>query len=63
MLEGASMQSSIAQANTFISSFVNRPDLNVLLHEPALKKGSSSAEGLPVQLLRELGGGPSPALT
>lgn len=50
------MQSSIAQMDTFISSYAGRPDLNMLLHEPALKKGSSSAEGLPVKLLREFEG-------
>jgi hypothetical protein len=50
------MQSSVAQMDTLISSYAGRPDLNVMLHEPALKKGSSSAEGLPVKLLREFEG-------
>jgi len=50
------MKSSVAQMEAFISSYAGRPDLNVLLHEPALKKGSSSAEVLPVKLLREFDG-------
>jgi len=45
LLSSASMKSSIAQMDSFISSYNSRPDLNVLLHEPALKRGSSSAEG------------------
>jgi len=56
VLGSASMQSSIAQMDTFISSYAGRPDLNMLLHEPALKKGGSSTEGLPVKLLREFEG-------
>jgi hypothetical protein len=28
----------------FINSFAGRPDINVLLHDPALKKGSSSLQ-------------------
>jgi len=50
------MQASVSQMDNFISSFANRPDLNVLLHEPALKKGSKCTEALPVQLLRDFGG-------
>jgi hypothetical protein len=56
MLSSASMQSSTAQIDAFISSYASRPDLNTLLHEPALNKGSSSAEALPVQLLRQFEG-------
>jgi hypothetical protein len=50
------MQSSIAQIDDFISSYASSSDLNVQLHTPALKKGSSSAEALPVQLLRRFEG-------
>lgn len=55
LLGSASMQRSVSQMGAFISSFAGRPDLNTLLHEPALNRGTSSAEGLPVQLLQEFG--------
>jgi hypothetical protein len=50
------MQASVAQIDSFIDSYAGRPDLNTLLHEPALKRGSSTAEQLPVRLLREFPG-------
>lgn len=56
ILSSACMQSSVSQMSAFISSYASRPDLNSLLHEPALKKGSSSTEALPVQLLRQFAG-------
>jgi len=56
VLSSASMQSSIAQMGSFISSYDSKQDLCMLLHEPALKKSSSSSEALPVQLLREFEG-------
>lgn len=56
MLDSAPMQSSAAQIGAFISSYASRTDLNGLLHAPALQKGSSSAEGLAVQLLRTIEG-------
>jgi len=56
VLSSASIQSSIAQIGSFISSYASGPDLNMLLHEPALKKSSSSSEALPVQLLRDFEG-------
>jgi hypothetical protein len=52
----ASIMGRESEMDTFINSFAGRPDLNVLLHEPALKKGSSSAEQMPVQLLRQFQG-------
>lgn len=56
ILSSTSMQASVAQVEEFISSYAGRPDLNMLLHEPALKKGSSTVEQLPVKLLREFEG-------
>jgi hypothetical protein len=40
------MKSSIAQMDSFISSYNSRPDLNVLLHEPALKRAAAQPKEL-----------------
>lgn len=57
MLGSASMKSSISAIDSFVAGFASMPDLDVLLHGPALKKGSSAAEStLPVKPLRSFEG-------
>ncbi len=44
------MQDSIQQVNTFIDSFAEQPNLNIMLHGSALG-GISTTEVLPVEPL------------
>lgn len=52
------MKDSSSASGSFVDSFASLPDLDVLLHGPALAKSSSAAEStLPVKPLREFVGG------
>ena len=53
ILSSSSMQCSVSQMETFISSFAGLRNLDALLHDPVLGSGSSTNELLPVKLLRD----------